>query len=403
MKVLVMGIVLLGGCLVPTLLPAQVSFKILGHEVQAHGFLSEGFALTDHNNYLRMRTSNGSSFVEAGVNASAQITERLRIGAQAYDRHIGELGKGRVYLDWALVDYRWRDWLGIRAGKVKTTLGLYTDTQDQEFLHTWALLPQAVYPADLRSVRVAHVGGDIYGHLEIRRGGSVAYTVFGGSVPDDPRGGFHYGLEAVGAHLASPVTARMVGFDLRWNTPVSGLTVGTSFAFNDGHFSGTLGASRTPLTYSTKADRVRTFFGEYTLRGFHAEAEVRTQTRKAEIVAEISGRPVVRTSESREPTWFLSGAYRFSKWFEAGTYYSHYRVTTMIKPATIPGSGVGHIYDKVVAARFDLTAFWDFKVEGHFMDGVGSLGQGHGFYPQDNPAGFRPTTNMLILRTGLYF
>ena len=42
--------------------------------------------------------------------------------------------------------------MGFREGRVKTSLGLYNDTQDQEFLHTWALLPQSLYPADLRSV-----------------------------------------------------------------------------------------------------------------------------------------------------------------------------------------------------------------------------------------------------------
>ena len=94
-----------------------------------------------------------------------KMTIKLRVGAQVYDRYIGELGKGRVYLDWALADYRLKDWLGFRGGKIKTSLGLYTDTQDQAFLHTWALLPQSVYPADLRSVSVAHVGGDIYGHI----------------------------------------------------------------------------------------------------------------------------------------------------------------------------------------------------------------------------------------------
>jgi len=51
--------------------------------------------------------------------------------------------------------------MGFRAGKVKTALGLYNDTQDAESLHTWALLPQALYPTDLRTSLIAHTGGDV--------------------------------------------------------------------------------------------------------------------------------------------------------------------------------------------------------------------------------------------------
>ena len=171
MRIPAVTIALLGSFLVPTVLQAQVTFTVNDREVQIHGYLSEGFASSTDNNYLRMDTSQGSFFTEAGLNVSSQVTDKFRVGAQVYDRYFGELGKGRVYLDWAFADYRWKDWMGFRGGKIKTSLGLYTDTQDQAFLHTWALLPQSVYPVDLRSVSVAHVGGDIYGNIGTKRGG----------------------------------------------------------------------------------------------------------------------------------------------------------------------------------------------------------------------------------------
>src|SRR5436189_1029365 len=86
-------------CATPVALHAQ--FAIEGRPVQIHGFASQGFTYSNDNNYLTMKTSEGS-FVFTGA----------------------------------------------RAGKVKTTLGLYTDTQDMEFLHTWAILPQSLYPLD---------------------------------------------------------------------------------------------------------------------------------------------------------------------------------------------------------------------------------------------------------------
>jgi len=43
------------------------------------------------------------------------------------------------------------------------------------------------------------------------------------------------------------------------------------------------------------------------------------------------------------------------------------------------------------------------KVEGHFMDGYNNNQYPAGFYPQDNPQGLQPKTNMLVIRTGVSF
>jgi hypothetical protein len=379
------------------------AISVAGREIQVHWYLSEGFASSTGNNFLTMDTSRGSLFTEAGINVSTKVTPRLRVGAQLYDRYMGELGKGRVYVDWAEADFRLKDWIGFRGGKVKSTIGLYTDTQDQAFLRTWALMPQSVYPADLRSINVAHLGGDIYGHVTTARAGSFAYTGFAGSIPNDPHGGFLYGIEAQGGTLTADLTGRIAGVDVRWDSPVAGLMVGTSLAYTHLGFTGTLGASPLPLSYSTKRDRVSASFAEYSRGNFHADAEYRAHVRDAELTAEIPGRPVVRRLGSREPAWFTSAAYRLSKWIEVGGYYSHYHVT-LINPTTpVTGPGRDHIFDKAVTARVDLARFWSLKVEGHFMDGVGAPGQAHGFYPQQNPLGFQPTTNLLVIRTSLYF
>src|SRR5438105_13073743 len=50
--------------------------------------------------------------------------------------NVGNLGNWQPTVDWAFADYRFKDWFGIRTGKVKTVLGLFNDTQDMEFLHT---------------------------------------------------------------------------------------------------------------------------------------------------------------------------------------------------------------------------------------------------------------------------
>ena len=118
-------------------------FEVLDRTVQIHGFVSQGFVYTNNNNWLTMNTSQGSAgFTDFGLNMSSQVTDKFRVGRKGYDRNLGQLGQYHPSLDWAVADYRFKGWFGVRGGKVKTTLGLYTDTQDEDFLHTFALLPQ---------------------------------------------------------------------------------------------------------------------------------------------------------------------------------------------------------------------------------------------------------------------
>src|ERR1035441_4851765 len=155
---------------VPGLLYGQFDFKVEDRTVQVHSFASQGFAYSNDNNYLTMKTSQGSfAMTDGGANISTQLSDKFRVGAQVYVRNVGRLGGWHPLLDWAYVDYRAKDWFGVRAGRVKTSLGLYTDTQDAESLNTWALLPQSMYPADLRSATISHDGLDIYGDRKSTR------------------------------------------------------------------------------------------------------------------------------------------------------------------------------------------------------------------------------------------
>ena len=130
-------------------LHAQFNFDVAGRQFQVHSFFSQGFAYSNDNNYLTMNTSQGSAaMTDGGINISTRLTDKFRVGAQVYDRNIGQLGHWRPEVDWAYADYKFADWFGLRGGKVKTPLGLYNDTQDQDFLRVFALLPQSVYPTD---------------------------------------------------------------------------------------------------------------------------------------------------------------------------------------------------------------------------------------------------------------
>jgi hypothetical protein len=377
------------------LLPGQsANFEIEGKPVQIHGFASQAFSVSNENNYLTMPTSTGSfGFTDFGGNIAIQLTGNFRVGAQFYDRSLGQLGRWHPELDWALADYKFKDWLGIRAGKVKTTLGLYNDTQDLEFLQTWAILPQSMYPLDLRSTTNAHVGADLYGDISLKRLGTLSYTAYAGTVPDDPYGGFVYGVKDYGFNVIT-LGGKAAGGDLRWNTPLPGLLAGGSYMDGSSNGRGT-DPLNLPYTEHTRKYYISQFYIQYLHGGFEVEGEYRRN-----YFDQVNLDPLGSSETALDSRSFYGAAsYRISKKIEVGAYYSRYYADwrdNLISPDN-------HIFDKVATLRLDLTNHWDLKIEGHFMNGYASADSFRGFYPQDNPQGLKPVTNLLVIRTGVEF
>ena len=271
------------------LLPAQVDFKLAGRAVAVHSFASQGFGYTNQNNFLTMKTSSGSfAMTDFGFNVATQVNDKFRVGAQFYDRNLGSLGNWKPELDWAVADYRFKDWFGIRGGKVKTVMGLYNDTQDMEFLHTWALVPQALYALDRRGDMIAHIGGDLYGSIGLWRLGGLNYTVYGGQRPNDPNGGYLYAMSTSskangpgGIPIMVPIADKkvesyggsMYGANLQWTTPIKGLTVGASYASFDITSKGFWRSNNAVYRMTTKKDHMPGYFLSYTLGNFRFDGE----------------------------------------------------------------------------------------------------------------------------------
>ena len=386
-------------------------FKIGNQRVQVHGFASQGFIYTNQNNWLTMNTKYGSgAMTDMGLNLSSQLTDKLRVGAQVYDRNLGQLGQWHPSLDWALADYRFRNWFGIRAGKVKTTLGLYNDSQDLDFLRVFAILPQSIYPTDLRDTTIAHSGGDIYGNIALRRNwGDLSYTAYVGHRSDGIHTGYPYLISQYGVFFRD-LGALQYGADLRWNTPLKGLTVGVSRLNQQFTGKGSFvnvsnpAAGMLPYETSTRAYWTNQFYGEYLLGKLRLDAEYR---RSFLDVPYLPG----SGSSGDARAWYIAGSHRLCKRLEVGSYYSRYQVQSvavglvalLLPSQTAASLPQNHIYDKVVAARLELNRFAYLKIEGHFMDGYGLGPFPDGFYPQQNPLGFHTNTNALVVKTGFHF
>jgi hypothetical protein len=394
----------------PGLLNAQFDFKLFNRDVQIHSFASQGFAYSNDNNYLTMKTSQGSlAMTDGGANISTHLTDKLRIGAQIYLRNVGALGGWHPVLDWGFADYKFNSWFGLRGGKVKTTLGLFNDSQDQESLHTWALLPQSVYALDVRGARIAHTGGDAYGGISLKRFGHLDYTVYGGARNFDRYGGYPYDLHTVYTKGSSQFnvkqeTGTVIGEDLRWSTPLKGLMIGASHATytyqnasigDPGNAYAGYSSARASNNYTNA------FYFDYSTGNLRLYGEYQRYLQDYKIYVGSAANPImVARSASNQRMGYAAISYRISKRLELGTYHSRF-IAQWSQPHSATAN---HLFDQTVTGRIDLTRHWDLKVEGHFMDGAptGSLDL-RGFYPIVNPGGIAPTTKMLVIRTGWAF
>jgi hypothetical protein len=378
-------------------------FKVFDHSVQVHGFATQGFAYTNNNNFLTMNTTNGSpAFTDGALNFSMAINDKLRVGAQAYARKVGQLDDFRPELDWAYGDYRFARWFGVRAGQVKTAIGLYNDTQDAEFLYTWAMLPQGTYPLDLRSSMIAHIGGDVYGQIRMKKAGRLDYTAYAGLRTFDDRGGYYIFSSDLGMPITS-LSGRAEGWDLRWTTPIKGLILGSSWTnmtqTRDGVYN-MPGVFPPNTLYKCAAAPQRTAvgYGDYQKGKWDFSGEYRATDYWLNIYTPVFGSTF--TWNGGNENWFLTSTYLAAKWLSVGVYHSNYHVDSPANPANIASN---HVYDEVGAVRFDINRFWIVKAEGHFMDGYGDVYSTQGFYERSNPGGFKRRTDMLVLRTSVNF
>ncbi|MGB8986781.1 MAG: hypothetical protein WCC37_09280 [Candidatus Sulfotelmatobacter sp.] len=198
--------------------------------IEIHGFATQGFLFSSNNNYLTMQSSSGSlQWTDGAVSLTDSLTENLRVGIQLHMYQLGQLGGPNLEVDWASGDYRVNDYFGIRAGKVKTPLGLFNDSQDIDAIFLWILLPQGAYPIDNKDFFLAHLGGEMYGALPLgNRAGKLLYRGYAGYNNLDTRGGYIQSLTEAGVTFKSPPGGKTYGGDLRWQAPLTGLILGAS-------------------------------------------------------------------------------------------------------------------------------------------------------------------------------
>jgi hypothetical protein len=355
--------------------------------IQIHGFATQSFAVSNNNNYLGMDTRSGSmGWSEAALNLNDQVSSKLRVGMQFHYTRLGIFGGDDVSIDWALGDYRLKPWLGVRAGKVKIRWGLYNDMQDYDPGYLWSLLPEPIYGVDWRATDLAQLGAELYGRVPLGKSlGKLDYSGYYGSYSDASNDGIMEDFREDGVSLVSPPGGKTPGFDLRWETPATGLKVGGSLMMYNATGTLTNGTYRQPTTFWSA------YYGQYDFRKAFFSGQY-SKLVEYDIATVTGAPPSVDGMDER--AWFAMGGYHLTEKLQAGAYYTRY----------LDASGGNHsdpanyFHDWVVSGRFDFNPYAYGKLEGHFIDG-----NGVGFYGVDNPNGLKPRTDLMVAKLGFTF
>lgn len=337
-------------------------------DLNTHAFFSQGYLFTDNNNYLAPDTEDGTfQFNEFGVNFTAQLADKLQAGIQIFGRDMGTVGNNEARLDWAFLNYRWKDWAGIKVGKMKLIYGLYNDSREIDMLRTPVLLPQSVYMEVYRDTMAAIQGVELYGNVPIKYLGGLGYNFQYGVLPFAPGDGVSQAVEFVNAGIGLKIDhsdcKSSYNIAATWTPPLEGLRLRYTYVdFNDLLISGNSDFGVIALDYKTLRFGVSS--AEYT----NGDLQLAGEYLDYRIDVDVTG---VGVLEMPYKGWYGSGNYRFNDLFTLGLSYSKFDGLTAFSPNNLDYEGWLKTY--TVSTKFDITDNWLVKFETSYNDGLGGI------------------------------
>lgn len=365
---------------------AAPGFAFVEGDLNIHGFYSQGFISTTENSFILDSEDGSFEFNEVGLNFSKRLMSGLHVGVQFFARDFGDTGNNEIKLDWALADFRLKDWLGLRFGQIKAPHGLYNEYRDIDLLRTSIFLPQSVYPEILRDVTLSIQGVGLYGNIGMDALGMLSYQAYYGTQIIDPNSRL---AEILAGYPQSSIDNQSTDVDRKyvgsviWDTPLPGLRLGASYS----NVSLSLSGQWNSDVYVTLEDGTQVlaferggnvelecdpyenwvYSLEYTWRDLILMAEYMNTRKKYD--NSITGK-----GESDYDGWYAGATYRFTDWFELGAYYS---VTDNGPSTDDPAFTLPDYYfdltDICVTTRFDLSRYWTLKLEYHDLTGAFGL------------------------------
>ena len=367
--------------------------------VAIHGAVSATSAYSDRYNYLgETKDSLDLNIVELTLNGVHRFESGLRLGAQLYAYEIS--GYNDLALDFATLDYSFREWLGVRVGRNKTTRGLYGDSQDVDVIRPFAFLPLDVYPKTMRPLNAAYDGAGVYGTVSLKGAGSLDYQVNYGWIPQpDANAPYLLDINETGpARNSSTKPDTLINVGLFWTPPVDGLRLGYTYMKPEGIKSRGVMKSWAELTVAPSDVRGLAFafpqaYWDAAIAGQPASGEIDypMQTVSAEYTrgawqfaaeyfwSDLDGTSVNPAPLGRSAVAMKSDAYYgMATWqatdkLQLGAYYSESFANRDDRDGSdvhLVPAHTAYLKDATVAASYSLADWWLVKLEVHALNGT---------------------------------
>ena len=369
----------------PTLLVSILSVSVTfdttepGSSFDFHGFISQGFIKSTHNNYLARSERGSFEFTEAAVNMRFQPSPTISMGLQLFLRDLGPLGNYDAKFDWFYVDWSPDDRVSLRAGRVRMPFGLYNDSSDYDPARVTVLLPQSLYPTTAREFLLSVTGGELYGVFDVGPGGLFEYRAYGGTLflNDD--------FIPAGSEVEVPYVA---GGRFIWETPVTGLKIGGSVMtvrldFDTMVETISLRIKLPVILWAASAEFV---FGDLKLAAEYGRWHT---------TIESSNEELVPSDKATSERYYVASSYVVTDWAQLGLYYSG-----LFKDVNVRRGRDNYQHDVAATLRFDFSSFWLVKLEGHLMYGTAVLDSELNIAPPEN---LTPVWGLFLIKTTAYF
>ena len=376
----------------------------LGEHLSINGFLSQGYIKSSGNNFLGDSQDGSFQLNEFALTFNSAVTDNLRLGLQLLSRDVGAEGNNDVLIDWAVADYRWHDWLGLRLGKVKLPIGLYNQGRDSDFLRPMVFLPQSIYDENKRSLVVAAVGGSLYGNFSLGESGDLEYQAYYGRVDFREDSGQARGMEQLATRTARMRNLGAVadleadnryvyGGSLVYTPPFDGPRFGVSYFTGQTDFDFDVGAARGEAQGNMKDFVVLSM--EYSMQKWTVAAEYTEQTGDREILG-------IDVPDGRSQGYYVQLCYHFLDRFGASLLYDvFYADKDDHDGSSFAAQGqpdfLGWRKDLGVGLHWEINSQWLIKAEYHMVDGAALQ------LPIFNPEGVERDWNYFVLKTSFNF
>jgi hypothetical protein len=193
-------------------------------DIDIHGYLSQtGIKTTKNNVYVDDSKSGSLQWTEFGINFFKDFDD-FELGAQIVSRSFGDRD-WKTEIDWAYGSYSFREWLGVRIGKVRMPMYNYNEYRDIDQARTSILMDQSMYEESARDLFTAIQGASLFGSY-----GPLNYTLaYGGTRVDDE---YRYNKDYKNRLAASSAKTNVDFFSsflLNYDSPIAGL--GFSYSY----------------------------------------------------------------------------------------------------------------------------------------------------------------------------